>query len=480
MKKKEYYSIADNVTVDIFDFLWNVLGQWKAILIIALIFSFLSVSMKYHSDMKAYNNAGVQTVTVESLEATMSKEEIDGVDYAVRQYRLIDKYEDYLDYSVLVDVDPAQLQVARISYKIADADAQQVATVQDAYRGFFYSESFLSGLSEMLPRESSRPYVSDLVQVGADGSTTTENSAMLCVRVILTSDMTPSDVTDYVQKQVTEYAESLESSVGAFTLDEVSVDVTMIADADALTSQSATIDNAFKLRNSQQQIREGFNENQTNLYNLKVKEVESDGDTEASITVTPEHPRFSKKVMVLGFVVGILMYVFVYLVLTLFKNKIKTSKECEDTLDIRTLGELHEFHSNGWRRLFTSKFVYGLKYREFSDSDLQEKKIVDSLSAYAAKNNDVKLSFTSVAPLSAKEEEHLNHMKDELLSRGIHAEILVGDIRKDTSFHQNLARANQMILVLCKGRSAYPDIDLSLELARESKMDIVGNVFVDC
>ena len=66
MKKKETYSISDNVTVDIFDFLWNVLGQWKAILIVAIVFSMIAVGMKYRTDMKSYANAGVQTVTVES------------------------------------------------------------------------------------------------------------------------------------------------------------------------------------------------------------------------------------------------------------------------------------------------------------------------------------------------------------------------------------------------------------------------------
>ena len=479
MKKKETYSISDNVTVDIFDFLWNVLGQWKAILIVAIVFSMIAVGMKYRTDMKSYANAGVQTVTVESLEDSMSKQEIDGVDYAVRQYRLIEKYENYIDNSALVDVDPTQAQVAHLEYRIACGDNTTTATVQDAYLGLFQSESFLQGLGELMPRESSRPFAGDLVLVGANGDGASEDTALLVVSVIVLPDMDGAKVLSYVQEQVTSYEKDLQETLGDVSLQPVIADERTLTDAEMMDSQSATIDSAFKLRNSQQQIREGFSEAQTSLYNLRIQELETGGE-EVSLTVEPERPRLSKKVLVLGFVVGVLLYVFVYLVLSLFKNKIKTAKECEDTLDIRTLGELHTFHSNGWRRIFVSKFFYRMKYHAYADIELQKNKIVDSMTAYVAKHPDAKMQFTSVAPLREREEAHIRDMIATLKKRGIEVDLYVGDIRKDSSFHQNIAKANQMILVLCKERSVYPDIDLCLELARESEIDIVGNIFVDC
>ena len=75
-------------------------------------------------------------------------------------------------------------------------------------------------------------------------------------------------------------------------------------------------------------------------------------------------------------------------------------------------------------------------------------------------------------------------MMDEIVSaakeQGVDVSLLVGNVNTDTSFHQSLAKASQMVLVLCKNRTKYEDIDLCLNLAAESSVETLGNVFVDC
>jgi capsular polysaccharide biosynthesis protein len=476
MNKKEHVSIADNVTIDVFDYLWNMVSQWKMIAIVALVISLLAVGFKYRSDLKTYESSDVQTVTVDSLEESMTEAEISTVDYAIRQKRLIDKYEDYMNISPMYGMDPTQLKVAHVEYLVSTSDEGVAASVVDAMDGYLASTDFVEGIAAMMANEEQRVAVGDLIQVEKPET----GSHVITVEIVLSDGMDGATVCDYVANGLERYSQQLVQAGLSHELVSLSNEVRTIIASDFIDDQSDLVQSTISLRGLLQSYTEIFNENQKNLYNLKIEEIESSNHEQAEITVEPEKPHLSKKVLLMGFFVGIILYAFVYLVLTLFKNRIKTAKECEDTLDIRTLGELHGFHEKGFGRLLSSKFVYKRKYAAFSDVELQKNRIVDSLVAYVAKHPDAKMQFTSVASLTDAENAYLDDMVCLLREKGIDTEVYTGDIRKDTSFHQNLARANQMILVLCKNRSVYSDIDLCLDLAKESGIDVVGSVFVDC
>ncbi len=488
MTKKKHASISDNVTIDLFDYLWNVLAQWKTVLIFALIVSVMAMLLQYSSDMKAYNNAGVQTVTVESLKDSISAEELVAVQYTVRQRLLLEKYNKYMDESPLLAIDPSQLHVVKTEYAIVGADATTTASLVDAYNALFMSSTFVNGMMDMMPEGSHTEYASSLIIPGAASDTatdkkeTTEGSGVIGVSIILLDGMDAAKVSDFVEKTVTDYSAGLNASIGAHQLNLVASDDTTLVNIELLGQQQEIINYSYVIRNSVQVVSQNFSENQKNLYNLMLEEaLNSDADAEeASMTIAPEHPHFSKRSLVLGFVVGVILYLFAYLVLVLFQRTIKTAKECEDTLNIRTLGELHEFHSAGLRRLFVSKFIYGLKYKKFRDTTLQTNKIVDSMVAYAKKHTGCKMQFVSVAPLSEREQKHMQDMIATAQEKNVDVSLLVGDVNTDTTFHQNLAQADQMVLVLCGGRSKYEDIDLCLNLAAESGLDVLGNIFVDC
>ncbi|SFT32910.1 hypothetical protein SAMN02910301_0346 [Lachnospiraceae bacterium XBD2001] len=487
MTKKKYASISDNVTIDLFDYIWNVVSQWKAILIFALIVSVMAMFLQYHSDMKVYNNSEKQTMTVDSLREELNSEQLIGVEFAVRQQLLLEKYQNYMDQSPLLSIDPSQEHVLKTTYVISGCDATTTASLVDAYNALFLSSSFVDGVGELMPESENKDYASALIVPGAiavtptDEKETTQGSGVIGVSIILLDQMSAEEVQNFVDKSVTDYTAKLTNSIGVHQLSLVSSDETTLVNIELAGNQQDIINYSYIIRNSVQQLTQNFTEQQKNLYDLMLKEAhQSDDAEEASITITPEHPRLSKRSLVLGFIVGVLLYAFAYLVLVLFQKTIKTAKECEDTMSIRTLGELHEFHGRGWKKLFNSKLFYGLKYRKYRDINLQTNKIVDSMVAYAKKHPGCKIQFVSVAPVTEQEEKYLREMIHDAKNQGVEVSLLVGDVNRDTTFHQNLAQADQMILVLCSGRSRYEDIDLCMNLATESDLDTIGTVFVDC
>jgi len=479
--------IADNVTLDLFDYLWNLVAQWKVIIVFSLIISVLAMLLTYAKDMRAYNNAGVQTVTVESLKESMSEEDYMTVQYGIRHRMLMEKYQDYVDIAPLQEIDPTSEHVLKTTYVVQGTDEMTTISLVDLYNGLFMSEDFIAGIAEMIPDENSQKYASALIVPGAVATTatsekeTTTGSSVFAVTIILLDEMDADTVASYVDDQVRVYSDKLQTVMGAHEVTMVAQDDTHLVNIELAEQLRDVMEYSYIARNSVQSATQNFSENQKRLYDLLLEEAHNEGNgEEASMTIEPTKPTLSKKSLVMGFVVGVLLYVFAYLVLVLFSKHIHTAKECEDTLDIRTLGELHEFSAKGVRRLFASRLLYGLKYRRFADVELQKRKIVDSLVAYNQKNNDSKIQFVSIAPLSDEERRIMNQIIEEAKKDGVDVSMLVGDINKDASFHQSLAKASQMVLVLCKNRTKYEDIDLCLNLAAESRVEILGNAFLDC
>lgn len=480
--------IADNVTLDLFDYLWNLVAQWKMILIFSLIISIVAMLLTYSKDMKAYHSAGVQTVTVESLGESMSESERETVEYCVRQKLMVEKFQKYLDIAPLQDIDPTSEHVLKTTYVVSGANEMATVGLVDLYNSFFLSDSFISGIADQITNEEFKPYASSLIVPGAAATTatsekeTTVGSNVVAVTIILLEDMDADTVASYVQKQVADYTKQLESTVGAHEVTLVSSDETNLVNIELASEMRTILEDSYVIRNSIESMSSNFSENQKNLYDLMLKEAHNDGtEEEASITIEPTKPTLSKRSLVLGFVVGVILYVFVYLVLTLFTKRIHTAKECEDTLGIRTLGELHQFGAKGLiGRLLASRLFFGLKYRRFADTELQKQKIVDSLVAYTQKHADHKVEFVSIAPLTDVEQSMMEAIVAAAKDKGVDVSLLVGNVNTDTSFHQSLAKADRMVLILCKNRTKYEDIDLCLNLAAESSVEALGNVFVDC
>ncbi len=479
--------IADNVTLDLFDYLWNLIAQWKVIVIFALIISLLAMILTYVKDMRAYNNAGVQTVTMESLREGMGDEDYVTVQYGVRQKLLLEKYQAYLDIAPLQEIDPTSEHVLKTTYIVKGADEMTTVSLVDLYNGLFLSEDFIAGITNMLTDEGERQYASSLIVPGAVATTatsekeTTVGSSVFAVTVILLDDMDASTVASFVEDQVSAYSKELQDVVGAHEVTMISQDETNLVNIELAAQMRDVMEYSYYIRNSVQQITTNFSENQKRLYDMMLDEAHDKGVTEDTVvTIEPTKPGLSKRSLVLGFVVGVMLYVFAYLVLTLFAKRIHTAKECEDTLEIRTLGELHQFHAKGIAGLFASKLFYRLKYRRFADVELQKRKIVDSLVAYTQKNPESRIELVSIAPVTAEEEQQMNDIITAAKEQGVDVSLLVGDVHTDTSFHRSLAKASQMVLVLCKNRTQYEDIDLCLNLANESRIEVLGNVFVDC
>ena len=502
MNQKKRAGISDNVTINLTDFIWRVMIRWRVVCVIGIIVGLIAMALMYRKEMASYELALTAPSSEKELRESLTYQERRIVDFVIRNEKLVNSYSAYMNDSPLADINPFAEKVERVSFIIDGVEDGDISTIRAAYDSFLSSSKYLSGLAELMPEQYDESYVDELtfsgVSYGADdygeeksnSPSQIADNRLITVSVILLDGMDGEEVAKYVTTAMIDYTGELTGANLPHSLIVLSNDETSIVDSDLPITQRKYVDAAIASDSYLASAKQYFSEGQKKLYDLYMEDINSEAyyaqpdlEGEAAEKAKNEvelvEPHISVKYLILGFVAGALMYVFLYLVVILFRPRVKTADECEDALGIRTLGEIHEYHETGVNRLARSRFVYNLQHRRTRDTKLQSDKIRDSLAALDHKKKGANIEIVALDKLSDRAHEIVNELMDECKANGISISLLEGDVNTDTTFHRTLAEASDMVLFLSADRTKYPDIDLVLNLAAESDVDVAGTVFCE-
>lgn len=501
MNQKKRASISDNVTINLGDFIWKVLIRWRVICVIGIIVGLIAMAVMYRRDVAAYEVALSAPSTEKELRESLTFQERRIVDFVIRNEKLVNSYSAYMNDSPLANINPFAEKIERVTFVINPTNPEDTATIRAAYDSFLSSSEYLEGMQKLLPEEYDKTYADELSYTGAsygtdasakDASDITDASdnRLLTVSVILLEGMDADEVSGYVEDAFSIYSAKLGSAL-PHTLTSIAKDETTIVDSALPITQREYIDAAIASDSYLASAKNYFSEGQKKLYDLYMEDItgeeyyaapDPDAESEAAGEAGEAEivaPHMSVKYIVLGFVAGALAYIFIYLVIVLFRPRIKTADECEDALGIRTLGELHEYHETGIRRLMYSRMIYNLQHKRTLDTKLQTGKVRDSLAALSHKKKDANIEIVALDKLNDRAREIVSSLMDECKENGINISLLEGDVNTDTTFHRTLSEASDMVLLLTADKTKYPDIDLALNLASESDVDIAGTMFCE-
>lgn len=503
MNQKKRVSISDNVTINLGDFIWKVLIRWRVICVIGIVVGLIVMALMYRRDMERFEIAMEAPSGEKELRESLTFQERRIVDFVIRNEKLVNSYSAYMNDSPLSDINPFAERIERVSFIIDDAEGEDISTIRAAYDNYISSSDYIEGLKAFMPDRYDATYAAELSFTGADygadeygreRTAEASDNRLISVSVILLEGMDPAGVSEYVKGAMEGYSQKLSALPHKLTFLES--DESTIVDSNLPVTQRKYVDAAVASDSYIASAKSYFSEGQKKLYDLYMEEINSekyyaepdpDAQTVETDTLTSEEetepsiepPHLSVKYIVLGFAAGALAYVFIYLVIVLFKPRVKTADECEDALGIRTLGEVHEYHKTGAAAFIQSKAVFNLCHRKSLDTDLQIAKVRDSLAALIRKRKDANIEIVALDKLTPRGSEIVERLMSDCRDNGIKISLLEGDVNTDTCFHRTLAEATDMVLLLSAGRTRYPDIDLVLNLAAESDVDVAGTMFCE-
>lgn len=476
--------------------LWDLLAQWKAILIVSIIMALLLSGLKYGKDMKAFktakNNKEAEEVhnnvsaeeRIAAILESLSETDRSDVEFVEDSKDWIRTQRRHLNESILYNVNPVNQRTLQMEFQISAAGANKVSALTSGYLGYLYTDSVLESLGTVIDPDAEKRYIGELITYDLGRYVNIASDAdnyILSFRIVIPEGKDASAVEQATVKCMEEGEKELSKTVGEHQLTLVSAEDYYRFNTEAVNNRSNIINNIYNIQNNLK--------NASNTQNDAVKAAISAIDAikaeerakastaaapAAPVVDEPQPPGFSKKYAALGFILGILMYAFVYLMKVIVKGNLTCASDLKYYTDNRILGELYYVSSaTGINKLFHSSLVNKLRYGDKLSVDKQIKKSVSSIEAICQHNNIKSISLLCMPGADAKQESMVSDIKDAVEAIGISVDII--KLGKESTEKQ-LIEVENAILVTGRTSKAADVIDI-VEMCKEYKLGLFGSIY---
>lgn len=407
--------------LDLAALLWDLLSQWKAILIVALVLALAIPGLKLIKDGRAYSSAQAAQKEQEAEQGSMSAEErreaaLEGlsakdrqtVEYLAQEQELVNAQKSYLENSVLMNTNPVNQRILLLSYLIQANDGSELQPLASAYASHLRNEPSLAKVGEALGLDADPSYIGELITTSLPTSyDSASTSLVITINVALPSEADATVAEQAIDEVVQHGHDALASSVGEHEIRLVSNSETYQYNADAVNRKTSAINNVNTMQGIVTTAATALTEEQKAAFDTLVtlmKEEDTEGNgmgagTPGAMTedaadkkIAAEKPRFSLKFAAVGFVAGVFVYAIAYVLWVIMRKRVASAEDLQAYSVSRVLGEIYYSQKyTGMNKLLHSKIVEQRRYAKRGDVATQAAKTVSTATSVFehAKASDV-------------------------------------------------------------------------------------------
>ena len=482
--------------------IWDLLEQWKAILIVAILCALIIPGLKYAKDMNSYKaqlankqaeEAQGTTVSVEEkteeILSALSDADRSDVLYVLDAKEWIRKQRDYLNESIIMNVDPTNQRTILLDYQISTEDSGAMSSMVYGYLGYLYNEEVLSQVGSVIAPDADSKYVAESISFDRDKYNYIDagrNTMVLEIRVVAPEDVDLNAVEVALTKCLKDYSKELAESVGNNTIQLLTKTEFRRYNGEAVNNRTNI---TYSIYNVQNNLRNGASalSDQAKAAIASIEAVQTaereatatealSGDDAAAIrTDDPPKPGFSKKYAVLGFILGAALYALCYLLVGILKGKITSAADIGYYGGGRVIGEIYiNKEHRGFSKLFCSNLIDKYRYRGKLDTERQLAKAASSIEAICKH-----LSVDEVSLLCTSKQRKITDTLTRTIAasckeRGIDAVIIpLGD-----EVEENLLEAVKEGIVLVSRETKVTSLINLMELCKTFDVRLLGNVYI--
>ncbi len=504
-------TLSQELEIDLIQVMKDLLLQWKAIIVVMLIFGLATPGVMYMREMKAYNAAvtakkeleekaknasSSENVDVDSLFENMEESEKNAVDSALIQYGIFEKKKEYMSESLLMNMDPENMRCMEYIYTVGGS-AQNLGALTDMYYlstdDDVLIEALTDTMNKSLKTKTKPEYVRELVSIKNttdDGKvsvggrligTTEQGTIVFVIRVILPDMNADADaITSTVRKYMEGRHEFVSSKLGEHSLELASDQEITYTDTGLFTTQNNGRSELITLRTNLDAAVNALSDDQKQIYELlsqdEVEETEeaAEGEeTQSDVPESIEKPGFSKKYALIGLLAGIFVYGGIYLLILILVPVIRTGLELSDMLGIKSFGCIHsETKRMGF---MCDRLVFkNLYHRDKSVEELLND-TAERISIYAKYHEKNELTFISS---DAESKEMIKALMDKVQKDGItvsYVDLWDGEKLTDLAEEKMSGNDNYVICMMPRA-TLIKDVDKMLSVASEYQKTVVGTV----
>lgn len=391
MNTQSYQQIDTTETeIDLVALLKRVCVQWRAILIFSIIIGLLASGIKYAKDVNAYN-ASLSTQKISGKEAVetsgLKHDEIDAVQQAVSQKKQIKALTTYTTESEYMNLDAMNCRQLSILYYIKADKGSDAADLLAVYNEMLQSDDSVKAIKEAVGVKVPAKYIRELISAfdakSSDRGSYAQDSSTDVMKVTfnLPEGADSKAVEETIEKLIKAY-DVTDLGIAKGTIRKISSEVNTVMNKNMQTDQQNYTNNLASLKTTYNNAVNSFSDEQKSLLDTLLAENGlSDDDTEAGAgntdvssssndtsaeTATAIKPSFSKKYFAVGFVIGILLYVFLAVIVEIL------GKRCSAVAGSNSgfvIGSLFDTAQKKKNFIFRDRLLEKCLYRNQSDLD---------------------------------------------------------------------------------------------------------------
>lgn len=486
--------------VDLLDLFWNIVFAWRSVLAWMVVFALLLTGyagLKYKTDMKNYNVAMkeyqdalsgkvVSEEKTEEPDVEFTADEQTQITDAVQLKKQMMKMRDYVDESVLMNIDPYEEHMLSMNFYVnngyiinytRDNTKDNTQALVNAYTTYVNSGTVAQKVAEELKLESDVKYVDELISAGS-------NEDGFTIRFLYADDSIFEQAAAVIEDDILNQQPELAAKIGEHSVSLVSSETSIQADQDTATVQT----NVMTALNS---YRTQYNALTANMSDQQKAEIEKElrlSDTgkeenESSIVEDlkePEHPSFSKKYPMLGILAGLFLACVWIALKQIFSNQLLNIDELTDYFDLKQVGVLHS-HQGKQRKNRFDQWLRKLRYRNEKEMDDTTRLgiVCGNLELMCKRENITRICLTGseMEKIRKTEESALQTILERLSGAGIQV-LPVDNICYDMTSMRTVSEVGAVVLMEQSHESIFQEIDKELMLLNQNEINVVGAIGV--
>ena len=456
MKTEIYISVKDLIK--------ECIRKIWIIIVAMVVFGILLAGFRYAKDKKNIANTTV-TESTEKVDVEKIVDDLESDDYnQVMTYVDLTNYRDqnrlYTADAKLMKINPYKVDTVLLQYYVNAEDENTRKDMAAAYLSYISGGSLAADVVENNDLEDSSSDIQELIQCDATGLTTgtafyTENTNTINMYVYGVDEQDAKDIASYVKESMDAYSQKLSAvAPHTLTLFEEQYSVTcatklvslkndrfgnLMTYNDRTTSYEGLLSD--KQKESAQKIVSAQKENdELEDSNETGKTAKKDETPKASI---------SKKYLVVGAFLGLVLAVVIIVLRYMFDPTIKTSKDLQMFYGTNFIGDV----------------------AQADGALLAASKIINMCS-----NRQIKKVLIA-GKMATENEAAIKEVVDAVEKKGIVADI-IGDILTDADAVQTLEAKSNVVLVEAVRKSKYEDFNQEKALCESLDAQLLGYIAI--
>ena len=456
MKTEIYISVKDLIK--------ECIRKIWIIIVAMVVFGILLAGFRYAKDKKNIANTTVAEST-EKVDVEKIVDDLESDDYnQVMTYVDLTNYRDqnrlYTADAKLMKINPYKVDTVLLQYYVNAEDENTRKDMAAAYLSYISGRSLAADVVENNDVEDSSSDIQELIQCDATGLTTgtafyTENTNTINMYVYGVDEQDAKDIASYVKESMDAYSQKLSAvAPHTLTLFEEQYSVTcatklvslkndrfgnLMTYNDRTTSYEGLLSD--KQKESAQKIVSAQKENdELEDSNETGKTAKKDEAPKASI---------SKKYLVVGAFLGLVLAVVIIVLRYMFDPTIKTSKDLQMFYGTNFIGDV----------------------AQADGALLAASKIINMCS-----NRQIKKVLIA-GKMATENEAAIKEVVDAVEKKGIVADI-IGDILTDADAVQTLEAKSNVVLVEAVRKSKYEDFNQEKALCESLDAQLLGYIAI--